>query len=260
MSSPCDIIEMTTGSSCGKESALMSISSQELIAAIEQKNGFPLSANQIDAVEHGEGPLLILAGPGTGKTEVLAVRCLKLICCDEVSPGSIILTTFTEKAARNLEDRIIDSMVFLQAMYPQIKDIDITQLRVGTLHGQCNEILQEFRYTVYQNLRLLDDVETKMLIRDKVAKKAQSSQTLMLDQFHYLFGNNPRPNLWGWTKALKKLFDRVVEDVVDVHLLLRQGGAWAELAQVYQEYHDLLKDSTTTKQSWAGSFSDEMLS
>jgi DNA helicase-2/ATP-dependent DNA helicase PcrA len=84
----------------------MLITLPELIAGIEAKNGFALDQSQKDAIGYGQGPLLIAAGPGTGKTEVLVARCLKFICCDGVDPGSIILTTFTEKAATNLEDRL----------------------------------------------------------------------------------------------------------------------------------------------------------
>ena len=80
-------------------------------------------------------PLLIAAGPGTGKTEVLVARCLKFICCDSVAPGSIILTTFTEKAAKSLQDRLAEAFLFLAGMYPQLATIDPADLRIGTLHG-----------------------------------------------------------------------------------------------------------------------------
>jgi superfamily I DNA/RNA helicase len=87
----------------------MPITDQELIAGIEAKNGFPLDDPQKDAITYGTGPLLIAAGPGTGKTEVLVARCLKFMCCDSVPPGSIMLTTFTEKAAKNLQDRLSEA-------------------------------------------------------------------------------------------------------------------------------------------------------
>src|SRR5215471_14968649 len=73
----------------------MPITEAELITGIETKNGFPLDPAQRQAITYGAGPLLIAAGPGTGKTEVLVARCLKFICCDSVAPGSIILTTWT---------------------------------------------------------------------------------------------------------------------------------------------------------------------
>lgn len=218
----------------------MTISVQDLITAIEMKNGFPLNANQKNAIRHGQGPLLLIAGPGTGKTEVLVVRCLKLICCDGVAPGSIMVTTFTEKAARNLEERIAEAMMYVEGLHPKLQGIDISQLRIGTLHGLCNEILQEFRYTEYQNLRLLDDIGAKMLIRDKLAKRVRDNQRQLHSNFRYLFGNNPSPNLWDWTKALQKLLDRLVDDQIDISALRAAGGPWAELADVNDMYEQIL--------------------
>ena len=121
------------------------ITIQQLIKAIEAKNGFALDKEQIEAISHGNGPLLIAAGPGTGKTEVLVARCLKFICCDGADPSSVMLTTFTEKAAKNLEDRLSDALFYLTQRYSEVSSIDLSGLRVGTLHGLCNSILQEYR-------------------------------------------------------------------------------------------------------------------
>src|SRR5262249_12322758 len=145
----------------------------ELINGIETKNGFPLDSAQKQAIRYGAGPLLIAAGPGTGKTEVLVARCLKFICCDGLAPGSVMLTTFTEKSAKNLQDRLTDPFLFLTGMYPQLADIDPSGLRIGTLHGLCNDILQEYRYTSYQNLRLLDEVTSSLLLHKSVVGKIQ---------------------------------------------------------------------------------------
>jgi len=86
------------------------------------------------------------------------------------------LTTFTEKAAKNLQDRLSEAFLFLANMYPQLAAIDPSALRIGTLHGLCNDILQEYRYTAYQNLRLLDEVESSLLIHRQVANNIQALQ------------------------------------------------------------------------------------
>ena len=185
----------------------MAITIQKLIEGIEAKNGFPLNKAQKDAVTYGNGPLLIAAGPGTGKTEVLVERCLKFICCDRVEPSSVILTTFTEKAAKNLEDRLSEAFLSLTNKYPQLIGIDPSNLRIGTLHGLCNDILQEYRYTVYQNLRLLDDMESALLIHKSVVSRIRIEplQDALFNRFNYLFGNKPKRylNKWDWTLAPK---------------------------------------------------------
>lgn len=220
----------------------MSITEAELISGIEAKNNFPLDQPQRDAIVYGNGPLLIAAGPGTGKTEVLVARCLKLICCEGVTPGSVMLTTFTEKAAQSLQDRLAEAFLFLSNRFPQLVTIDPSALRIGTLHGLCNDILQEYRYTAYQNLRLLDDVESSLLIHRKLHGNVNQHLTTLFTQFRYMFGNKPQNKLskWDWSLALQQMLGRIVEDMVDVKAMQQSGSAWTALAQVASEYDQVL--------------------
>ena len=224
----------------------MPITETELIAGIEAKNGFPLDSSQIQAIQYGAGPLLIAAGPGTGKTEVLVARCLKFMCCDNVAPGSIMLTTFTEKAAKNLQDRLSEAFLSLAGTYPQLATIDPSALRIGTLHGLCNDILQEYRYTAYQNLRLLDEVASALQLHKSVVKSTETLQPAIFAQFNYLFGNKPQNLLsrWDWTLALQKIFDRLIEDQVNVNALQQAGGPWAALVQADGIYEQALANTS----------------
>ena len=221
----------------------MSIAIQEFLTGIETKNGFALDQPQRDAICHGDGPLLIAAGPGTGKTEVLVARCLKLICCDGVQSSSIILTTFTEKAARNLEDRLAEALISLSQQYPNRLDVDPSELRVGTLHGLCNRILQEFRYVHYQNLRLLDEMETAILIHRLVEKQVPETAKANIEaHLGFLFGKNPKPYKarWDWTLALMTLFDRLIEDEIDLGGLRSAGGVYASVENAFRTYEHQL--------------------
>jgi DNA helicase-2/ATP-dependent DNA helicase PcrA len=223
----------------------MPISEAELIAGIETKNGFPLDGTQQDAIRYGDGPLLVPAGPGTGKTEVLVARCLKLMLCDDVNPGSIMLTTFTEKAARNLEDRLSETFLYLVGHFPVLMHVDPSALRVGTLHGLCNDILQEYRYVDYQNLRLLDDVEDALLIHRKVVSGIGHLKNALYSQFTYLFNHQQEHKLgkWGWALPLQKLFGRMVDDQVDGALMAADGPGFAALQQADAIYEQALIDS-----------------
>ena len=64
------------------------------------------NAEQRAVMEHTGGPLWVIAGPGTGKTQGLVLRTLRLLCVDSVAPEAIVLTTFTRKAAEQLEHRL----------------------------------------------------------------------------------------------------------------------------------------------------------
>jgi len=221
------------------------ITDTELTIGIEAKNGFPLDAAQRQAITYGAGPLLIAAGPGTGKTEVLVARCLKFMCCDNVPPSSIMLTTFTEKAAKNLQDRLSEAFLFLAGMYPQLGTIDPSDLRIGTLHGLCNDILQEYRYTAYQNLRLLDEVTSALLVHKSVVGNIQAQQPSLFGQFNYLFGNKPQNALgkWDWALALQQIFNRLIEDQINIIQLQQAGGSWTALLQADAIYEQVLTNT-----------------
>jgi DNA helicase-2/ATP-dependent DNA helicase PcrA len=219
----------------------------ELIAGIEAKNGFPLDVAQKQAIQYGAGPLLIAAGPGTGKTEVLVARCLKFICCDNVAPGRIMLTTFTEKAAKNLQDRLSEAFLFLSGMYQQqLAGIDPSDLRIGTLHGLCNDILQEYRYTAYENLRLLDEVTSALLLHKSVVSGTEPLRDTLFAQFNYLFDNKPQYALsrWDWALSLQQIFNRLIEDRVDLSLLQQAGGPWAAVLQAAGIYEQALANTS----------------
>jgi DNA helicase-2/ATP-dependent DNA helicase PcrA len=65
--------------------------------------------DQVDCLAHDPAiPLLIVAGPGSGKTTVLVLRALRHVMVDRIPPERIMITTFTRKAAREIRTRLID--------------------------------------------------------------------------------------------------------------------------------------------------------
>lgn len=94
-----------------------------------------LTQAQQEAIKYREGPLLIIAGPGSGKTEVISRRAAYLIQNGYTKPEDLLVTTFTEKAALELKDRI------------QIKlsDQNVELMQVSTIHSFCHSLLTEFR-------------------------------------------------------------------------------------------------------------------
>lgn len=74
------------------------------ILELMHEHGFQPNENQLAAITHTSGPLFLMAGPGSGKTRVLLWRTVNLMVFHGIKPEKIFLSTFTEKAARQLQD------------------------------------------------------------------------------------------------------------------------------------------------------------
>lgn len=223
-----------------------------LLQIIQPILGHPLDREQLDVINHNSGPLWVVAGPGSGKTEVLVVRTLKLIFVNGINPKSIIITTFTEKAAKNLFDRILNYASYIFQSNPGLEQqIDIHSLRVGTLHSLCNDIMLEYKDPGYENYRLLDDTEQYLFIyehSDLVKDKSNKYLSMWLNFDYLVDGYDPitesngwkdkskSPNRWKKTKASISLFNRIVEDLIDLNQMRNAGGLWDLLSEAYEDY------------------------
>lgn len=198
-----------------------------------------LDDRQMDVVRYGDGPLWVIAGPGSGKTETLIIRLLKLIFVDNINPKSIIITTFTEKAAKNMMDRISNYAALVYDRYPHLQhERDISELYIGTLHSLCNKIMLEYRYSDYENYRLMDELEQHLFIYEHSdAVNNPSNYGNMWNHFRYMNRwNRTIDSKWGRTSVATTLLNRLVEYRVDINRL-NNGDQWAqELAQAYEDY------------------------
>ncbi len=106
---------------------------------------FKPNDNQREAILHTEGPLYLPAGPGSGKTRVLLWRTLYLIVFQGVSPDEIYLSTFTKKAAHQLQEGIRS----LLSMVTNLTDVpfDISRMYVGTIHSLCQRLITDRRFS-----------------------------------------------------------------------------------------------------------------
>lgn len=113
------------------------------------------SKSQMDAVTHGEGPCLVLAGPGSGKTLTIVNRIKHLIEERKVRPEEILVITFTKYAAKEMKSR-----------FQQIMGNKMFPVTVGTFHGVYYGILKWAYHFGPQNL--LSEEEKYKLIRQAV--------------------------------------------------------------------------------------------
>jgi ATP-dependent helicase/nuclease subunit A len=103
------------------------------------RGGLPFTPEQADAIARREGPLLLSANAGSGKTSVLSERFVRLVLEDDVEPGRILAITFTDKAAGELRTRVRGRFVEL-GRRDRARDLDAAW--ISTFHGLCARILR----------------------------------------------------------------------------------------------------------------------
>jgi DNA helicase II / ATP-dependent DNA helicase PcrA len=116
-----------------------------------------LNKEQSEAVMYGEGPLLIVAGAGTGKTSVISERIVNLIKSGKARSDEILALTFTEKAAGEMEERV-DRLLPYGAFF---------DLSISTFHSFCDTILKEsgLEIGLPTDYKLLDEFEQYALFK-----------------------------------------------------------------------------------------------
>ena len=119
-----------------------------------------MNKSQRAIVANTEGPLLVIAGPGSGKTFSLVLRSLNLLLLKKAEPRDLVICTFTEKAAFELRDRI--SAAARKVGYSG----DLTELRVSTIHSLCHGLLAVHRHRTVlgNNFETLDELTQLLFI------------------------------------------------------------------------------------------------
>ena len=120
-----------------------------------------LNKEQKEIINFGEGPFLIVAGAGTGKTAVITHRVAHLISEKKASPEEILAVTFTEKAAEEMEERI-DKLV----------EVGYVDLWVSTFHSFCERVLREEGLDIglATDFKIMDQTSSWMLVRKNFDK------------------------------------------------------------------------------------------
>ena len=171
---------------------------------------------QQEAVTHTEGPLLILAGAGSGKTRVLTHRTAYLIEEAGVNPYHIMAITFTNKAAGEMRERIDDMVGY-----------GSESIWVSTFHSSCVRILRRFidRLGYDTNFTIYDGDDQKSLIKD-ICKRLEIDTKIYKER--------------SFLGAISSAKDELVSPE---EFTLRAQGDFAKLkqAQVYREYQASLK-------------------
>jgi DNA helicase-2/ATP-dependent DNA helicase PcrA len=129
-----------------------------------------LNPQQLEAVTTADGPMLVVAGAGSGKTRVITYRIAWLIREQGIEPGQVFAATFTNKAAGEMQQRV-DRL---------IPDIATAHLSVSTFHSQCVSILRReaLHAGLTSRFTICDDSDQIALIKDCMRKLEVSKQSI----------------------------------------------------------------------------------
>ena len=201
----------------------------KLHSAIEEHYSL-LNESQREAVARTDGPLLIIAGPGSGKTLVLVVRTLNILLQAKAEPEEIVLCTFTEKAAFELRDRVAQSARTLGYTG------DLSQLQVGTIHSICNKHLSRFRHhtELGAGYEVLDDLTQSLFLFENFEEIIDD-----LDAGGKYLGK--WSTRWTAIRGLTEFFNKITEELVDPEALVAGGSSFLkQLGTAYQRYEKAL--------------------
>ena len=191
-----------------------------------------LSAAQRDVVKHLDGPLLVIAGPGSGKTYSIVLRALNLLLLGKAEPKELVLCTFTEKAAFEIRDRL--AAAARKVGYTG----DLSELAVSTIHSLCNRVLTQHRHrtTLGHNYDTLDELTQRLFIFEHFKEIIGPAENdLFLGKWK---------TRWTAIEGARGYFDKITEELVDPARLIDSGDAFLiAIAKAYLAYEKALADA-----------------
>lgn len=199
-----------------------------------------LNDRQREAVTTVSGPVLVIAGPGSGKTHTLVRRTLYIIEQQLARPEEIVLCTFTEKAALELRDRVRNEAAKLGISE------DLSGLVVGTIHGIANDFLDRYRHktSLGNNFAVLDDLTKSLFLNDNFDELVDGFVSDPDDSGREKYFNEKWSTKWTAIKGLQDYFSRIAEEMIDVKSLMESNNELvAQIAEAYERYRALLLEN-----------------
>ena len=188
-----------------------------------------LNDDQKSAITTTEGPLLIIAGPGTGKTLTIIARTLYILLSEKALPEEIVLTTFTNKAAFELRDRInqlAKKLNYNTSLHP---------MKIGTIHSLCDSYINDNRSKtkLKKDYQILDELTQPFFIYENFEDIIKDK-----NQGKYL---GKWKGKWDAINNIIPYLNKITEEFIEIDKLKGSNNNFLQLlADSYHSYVDAL--------------------
>ncbi|MEK7650296.1 MAG: ATP-dependent DNA helicase [Patescibacteria group bacterium] len=189
-----------------------------------------LNPAQKEAVDTIEGPVMVVAGPGTGKTQVLTLRIANILRETDTPPDGILALTFTNSGVHSMRERLV-SLIGSRGY----------RVNINTFHGFCNEIIQNYPE---EFPRIIGSSNASRVAQVKILEKIITDQEDKLKlkilrpygaPFYYL------PSLLSEIERLKKDNINFTDYLKSTENKVEENSKEQELALIYREYEQALR-------------------
>ncbi|MEI6479582.1 MAG: ATP-dependent DNA helicase [bacterium] len=192
-----------------------------------------LNTEQKEAVDAVEGPVMVVAGPGTGKTQILTLRIANILRNTDTNPGNILALTFTEAGVSTMRRRLLE---FIGA--------DAYSVGINTFHGFCNGVIKEYpeEFPRIIGSESITEVDQISLIEEII-----TSTTLpILKPF-----GEPLHHVRGILKAINDLKREGIDPEQFIEIIKKEKERFFETPDLYHE-------KGVHKGKMKGEFKDEL--
>lgn len=230
-------------------SRLLPVVSSPTLEELWRTADFEPNAEQRRAITYIGGPLFITAGPGSGKTRVLLWRTVNLLVHHHVKPQEIFLSTFTEKAARQLEEGLRGLLALVTERTGEY--FDLGKMYIGTLHSLCERITTDRAFSP-QRLRpraplLMDELAQYLYVsrnrnwNDFLSELKWKGANAAINDFFDGFESQSRHRA---ASHCIDLFNRLSEECLDPERIRKNAGnpTLRKLIDLYSVYRESLQE------------------
>lgn len=234
------------------------IALEDFTEAVHDVLGRELNDPQRTCVSHGtDSALMIVAGPGSGKTTVLVLRALRHVLVDGMQPESVMITTFTRKAAGELSSRLLGWGVSLVDHFAErarlaadmpkltwLNRLDINAIQAGTLDSFCQRWLGKTRVVGSPTPVMLEEFAANFVFRRKVFAPAyRNGGQATMDPYlaQYNFERQAPRNQADAGNLSIGVNNRLIQDLVDPDGYRGSGAAQQAQAVLLQQYREYLQ-------------------